>query len=81
MAAPGRNSAKISVLAYPTSAQPRHKVSPTGELHYIIENGVQLTGMPPFTLPHEDSRGVRVHYAFIYDEVQDSQRVQLVSSG
>src|SRR5580765_7345153 len=27
-----------------------------GELHYIIENGVQLTGMPAFTDPHEDSR-------------------------
>jgi hypothetical protein len=29
-----------------------------GELHYIIENGVQLTGMPAFTDPHEDSRRV-----------------------
>jgi len=27
-----------------------------GELHYIIENGVQLTGMPALTDLHEDSR-------------------------
>jgi mono/diheme cytochrome c family protein len=27
-----------------------------GELHYIIENGVQLTGMPAFTDLHEGSR-------------------------
>ena len=28
-----------------------------GELHYIIENGVQLTGMPAWSRPHQESSG------------------------
>jgi mono/diheme cytochrome c family protein len=53
-----------------------------GELHYIIENGVQLTGMPAFTDPHEDSRrGAWLLVSYVRslassDRVQEEQHEQ-----
>ena len=44
-AAPPR-SARTCIRAFPTYAVRRRRPLTDGEIHYIIANGIQLTGMP-----------------------------------
>ena len=47
----------ISILECRTCARRQPRISRTAKLHYIIENGVQLTGMPAWGNPHTESAG------------------------
>jgi predicted CXXCH cytochrome family protein len=44
-----------------------------GELHYIIENGVQLTGMPAFTDLHDSRRGAWLLVLYVRGLAQENR--------
>jgi predicted CXXCH cytochrome family protein len=48
------------------TSQPTQSLS-DGEIHYIIENGVQLTGMPAWGRPHQQSADIWQLVIFIRD--------------
>ena len=48
------------------TSQPTQNLS-NGEIHYIIENGVQLTGMPAWGRPHQQSDDIWQLVIFIRD--------------
>jgi len=48
------------------TSQPTQSLS-DGEIHYIIENGVQLTGMPAWGRPHQQSDDIWQLVTFIRD--------------
>lgn len=56
----GSGKTQVGVSLYPRVPDLRAASTQNlsdGELHYIIENGVQLTGMPAWGSPHQESSG------------------------
>ncbi len=48
-------SARTSIPAFPTCTSDATQNLSDGEIHYIIENGIQFTGMPAMASPHRES--------------------------
>ena len=54
----GRGQTQMGRSLYPRAPDllsPQTQNLTDGEIHYIIENGVQLTGMPAWNLPHRET--------------------------